>query len=79
MGATIYTSERLLLEELFYRIESVPSWNPTLVECKTIQPIDEHTDISYQVRMDPLLHYKQIYVAKCSVSFGVVYHLKFIW
>merc|ERR1719495_1933560 len=40
---------RLLLEELFYRIESVPSWNPTLVECKTIQPIDEHTDISYQV------------------------------
>jgi len=40
---------RLLLEELFFRIESVPSWNPTLVECKTIQPIDEHTDISYQV------------------------------
>ena len=27
----------------------MPSWNPTLVECKTIQPIDEHTDISYQV------------------------------
>ena len=40
---------RLLLEELFYGIESVPSWNPTLVECRTIQPIDEHTDISYQV------------------------------
>ena len=42
---------RLLLEELFFRIESVPSWNPTLVECKTIQPIDEHTDISYQVEI----------------------------
>ena len=42
-------SPKLLLEELFYGIESVPSWNPTLVECRTIQPIDEHTDISYQV------------------------------
>ena len=41
----------MLLEELFFRIESVPSWNPTLVECKTIQPIDEHTDISYQVEI----------------------------
>ena len=48
-------SWRLLLEELFYRIESVPSWNPTLVECKTIQPIDEHTDISYQVMMNIIM------------------------
>ena len=40
---------RLLLEELFYGIESVPTWNPTLTECKTVQPIDEFTDISYQV------------------------------
>ena len=37
------------MEELFYRIEQVPSWNPTLVDCRLIQPIDEHTDISYQV------------------------------
>merc|ERR1740137_335156 len=42
-------SPRQLLEELFYKIEQVPSWNPTLVECRTIQPIDEYTDISYQV------------------------------
>jgi len=42
-------SPRLLLEELFFRIESVPSWNPTLVECKTVQNIDQHTDITYQV------------------------------
>jgi len=40
---------RKLLEELFYGIEGVPSWNPTLVECKTVQPIDMYTDISYQV------------------------------
>jgi hypothetical protein len=42
-------SPRLLLEELFFRIDNVPSWNPTLTDCKNIQPIDEHTDISYQV------------------------------
>ena len=42
-------SPKLLLEELFYKIEQVPSWNPTLVECRTIQPIDECTDVSYQV------------------------------
>ena len=32
----------------------MPSWNPTLVECKTIQPIDEHTDISYQVEINKI-------------------------
>jgi hypothetical protein len=42
-------SPRELLEELFYKIEQVPTWNPTLVDCRLIQPIDEHTDISYQV------------------------------
>ena len=42
-------SPKLLLEELFYKIEQVPTWNPTLVDCRTIQPIDQHTDISYQV------------------------------
>jgi len=39
----------LLLEDLFYRGEDIPSWNPTLADSKTVQPIDEHTDISYQV------------------------------
>ena len=42
-------SPRQLLEELFYKIEQVPAWNPTLTDCRLIQPIDEHTDISYQV------------------------------
>ena len=40
---------KLLLEELFFKMEQVPSWNPTLVESKIIQPIDQFTDISYQV------------------------------
>ena len=38
-----------LLEELFYKIELVPSWYPTLVDSRIIQPIDEHSDITYQV------------------------------
>jgi len=42
-------SPRLLLEELFYKMENVPEWNPTLTESRVIQPIDEFTDISYQV------------------------------
>ena len=44
---------RLLLEELFYKMEQVPAWNPTLVECRVIQPIDQYTDISYQVTPGP--------------------------
>ena len=47
---------RQLLEELFYKIEEVPGWNPTLTDCRIIQPIDEHTDISYQVTVSrPLI------------------------
>lgn len=42
-------SPRRLLEELFYGIEDLPTWNPTLTECRIVQPIDEYTDISYQV------------------------------
>ena len=49
MDVHLSSLSRLLLEELFYGIESVPTWNPTLTECKTVQPIDEFTDISYQV------------------------------
>lgn len=42
-------SPALLLEDLFYRGELIPTWNPTLADSKTVQPIDEYTDISYQV------------------------------
>ena len=46
---------KLLLEELFYKMEQLPAWNPTLTESKVIQPIDEFTDISYQV--NPIWNY----------------------
>lgn len=41
-------SAKVLLNDLFYKIEDVPKWNPTLLESKIIRKIDEHTDISYQ-------------------------------
>ncbi len=40
---------KFLMEELFFNIETAPSWNPQLSECRTVQSIDSHTDISYQV------------------------------
>ena len=37
MQSVVDLPPRLLLEELFYRVENVPKWNPTLVESYTIQ------------------------------------------
>ena len=47
----VHMSPKLILEELFYKMEQTPAWNKTLVECRIIQPIDQFTDISYQVRI----------------------------
>ncbi|XP_053683580.1 steroidogenic acute regulatory protein-like [Sabethes cyaneus] len=44
----IHYPARKLLQELYYKIEEVPNWNPTLLESKIIRKIDSHTDISYQ-------------------------------
>ncbi|KFB50484.1 AGAP007057-PA-like protein [Anopheles sinensis] len=48
LTAKIHYPARKLLQELFYKIEDVPNWNPTLLESKIIRKIDSHTDISYQ-------------------------------
>ncbi|KAG8227548.1 hypothetical protein J437_LFUL000648 [Ladona fulva] len=40
---------KVLLDELFSRLENVPSWNPTILESHRIQTVDDHTDISYIV------------------------------
>ncbi|CAD7078058.1 unnamed protein product [Hermetia illucens] len=39
---------KLLLEELFYKIEDVPKWNPTLLESKVVRKINTYCDVSYQ-------------------------------
>ncbi|KAL8624642.1 hypothetical protein ACOMHN_045177 [Nucella lapillus] len=38
-----------LWEYMIYNINSSPEWNPTLVECSTVQVIDECTDISHNI------------------------------
>ncbi|XP_067003688.2 steroidogenic acute regulatory protein-like isoform X2 [Anabrus simplex] len=38
-----------LLDLLFYDIEDLPSWNPTILKCKRVEVIDDQTDIIYQV------------------------------
>lgn len=40
---------RILLEEIFYRMEDQPLWNPLTTECKIVKSVDRNTDISYQV------------------------------
>ena len=40
---------QLLLEELYYKVEELPRWNPTLEEVRILQLVDHTTDISYQV------------------------------
>lgn len=36
------------MHELFYKIEDVPKWNPTLLESKIIRKVNSYTDITYQ-------------------------------
>lgn len=44
----IHYPAKKLLQELYYKIEEVPNWNPTLLESKIVRKIDSHTDITYQ-------------------------------
>ncbi|XP_065085142.1 steroidogenic acute regulatory protein-like isoform X1 [Ochlerotatus camptorhynchus] len=48
LTAKIHYPAKKLLQELYYKIEEVPNWNPTLLESKIIRKIDSHTDITYQ-------------------------------
>lgn len=48
LTARIHFPAKKLLEHLFYKIEEIPKWNPTILESKIIKKIDTHTDISYQ-------------------------------
>lgn len=43
---------KYLLDELFYKIENLPKWNPAVLESLKVQPIDEYTDITYQISTD---------------------------
>ncbi|KAF5275047.1 hypothetical protein FQA39_LY06984 [Lamprigera yunnana] len=52
LTAFVNISAQYLLEELFYKVETIPQWNPALLESHKVQSIDEYTDISYQISTD---------------------------
>lgn len=43
---------RVLLQEFYQKVENIPQWNPTVLESKILQTVDNHTDITYQVSAD---------------------------
>ncbi|KAG1671581.1 StAR-related lipid transfer protein 3 [Nymphon striatum] len=49
LSGEVEVNPEVLLEELFYKMEECPKWNPTLLYCKVLQKMDSHTDISYNV------------------------------
>jgi hypothetical protein len=49
LTGTISFPAHQLLHEVLSRAESIPKWNPTILEAHMIQVIDAHTDISYQI------------------------------
>jgi len=49
LTATLEIPARILLEELFYKVESSHLWNPLVTECKIVQNLDSNTDVMYQV------------------------------
>lgn len=40
------------MDELFYKVDSLAQWNPSVSECHKVQPLDEYTDITYQISSD---------------------------
>ncbi|XP_060517726.1 steroidogenic acute regulatory protein-like isoform X2 [Cylas formicarius] len=49
LEAEVDASSKFLLEELYYKVQDFPKWNPAIKESHKIQIIDEHTDICYQI------------------------------
>jgi len=47
--ATVDIPAKLLYDELNRNIEHLPSWNPTLLECRTLKVINDKVSISYQL------------------------------
>ncbi|XP_016972407.1 steroidogenic acute regulatory protein-like [Drosophila rhopaloa] len=49
LTARIKYPAKALMEDLFYRIEDCPKWNPALLESKIVRKVNSYTDITYQV------------------------------
>ncbi|XP_030753465.1 steroidogenic acute regulatory protein-like [Sitophilus oryzae] len=50
--AEINSSAKFLLEELYFKVHELATWNSAVKESHKIQTIDEYTDISYQISAD---------------------------
>ena len=45
----LQVSPARLMEELYYGLENLPAWNPTVEEARLVQVVDHATDITHQV------------------------------
>ncbi|XP_060067996.1 stAR-related lipid transfer protein 3-like isoform X2 [Ylistrum balloti] len=49
LQAIMNMDPKRIWEELAYGTNNSPQWNPTLVECRTLETIDDNTEISYNI------------------------------
>ncbi|XP_021369542.1 stAR-related lipid transfer protein 3-like isoform X3 [Mizuhopecten yessoensis] len=49
LQAIMNLEPKRIWEELAYGTNSSPQWNPTLTECRTLETIDDNTEISYSI------------------------------
>ncbi|XP_069120420.1 stAR-related lipid transfer protein 3-like isoform X6 [Argopecten irradians] len=49
LQAQVNMDPKRIWEELAYGTNNSPQWNPTLVECRTLETIDDNTEISYNI------------------------------
>ncbi|XP_052822493.1 stAR-related lipid transfer protein 3 isoform X2 [Octopus bimaculoides] len=49
LQAVLNISAKELWEDLVFRTEDLPTWNPTIADSKLIKPLSENCDISYYV------------------------------
>lgn len=49
LQALVNVKPRVLLDELFYRVENIPKWDKALLDSQRLEIINDHTDITYQI------------------------------
>ena len=49
MQGYLHTAPVCLMQELYFGLEDLPAWNPTVEEARLVQLVDHTTDITHQV------------------------------
>ncbi|XP_013387119.1 stAR-related lipid transfer protein 3-like isoform X1 [Lingula anatina] len=49
LKGVVNTTPQKGFEEIYFNTEDSPAWNPTVLESKILQVIDEHTDVLYNI------------------------------